>query len=105
MLNIKNLLIRSDSQLCVRHIEKKFLKRSGYECTDSKLIFRLEQIGELIKYFDCFNIEYISRIFNVEADSFVKYAKIAKRPIRCLPSSWLLTGGVDTVKEFYEEGN
>ena len=86
-IGVKDLHIKSDSQLCVRHIEKKCLNRKGYECSDPKLLIRLSIVEKLIKQLDSFDIEHISRNLNTTADALVRSATASKKPI-CLPSCW-----------------
>ncbi len=84
---VKNLTIKSDSELCVRQILKNCLGRNGYACADLKLMPRLDIVKELISEFHFFDIIHVKRGFNSEADDAADKAVKAKKLIP-LPSSW-----------------
>jgi probable phosphoglycerate mutase len=86
-IGYKSLKIISDSQLTVRHIEKACLGRKGYECSDPKLVKRLQIVKELISNFDSFDIVHTKRENNKEADALVR-AATAKGVKIVLPSEW-----------------
>ena len=83
---VRRLKIKTDSELCVRQILKGCLDRPGYNCSDPKLIQRMQVVKELISNFAFFDIEHVRRGFNSEADDAAEQCKKeAKVP---LPSTW-----------------
>ena len=61
----KILLIQSDSELMVRHVNGE------YKCRDSKLIPLLEEVKNLAKHFEDFLLFHVKREQNERADEVV----------------------------------
>ncbi len=86
-LGHNTLRIISDSELCVKHIQKEVLNWPGYTCSDPKLRWRLDIVKNLVKKLDYFRIEHTRRDNNKIADALVRSATKAEIKVP-LPSSW-----------------
>jgi ribonuclease HI len=61
-LGIRRLLIRGDSQLMAKQVQKE------YGCNDDKMSDYLAEVWRMEKFFDGFEVRYIPRLNNWDAD-------------------------------------
>jgi transposase InsO family protein len=61
-LGIRQLLIRGDSQLVAKQVQK------GYDCNDDKMADYLAEVRRMEKFFDGFKVWYVPRLDNRDTD-------------------------------------
>jgi ribonuclease H / adenosylcobalamin/alpha-ribazole phosphatase len=61
-LSIRWLLIRGDFQLVAKQIQKE------YDCNNDKMVEYLEEVRRMKKFFDGFEVRYVQRLDNRDAD-------------------------------------
>jgi ribonuclease HI len=61
-LGIRRLLIRGDSQLVVKQVQKVYIRN------DDKMVDYLAEVWRMEKFFDCFKVRYVPRLHNRDAD-------------------------------------
>jgi ribonuclease HI len=61
-LGIRRLLIRGDSQLVAKQVQKE------YDCNSDKMAEYLTEVRRLEKFFDGFEVRYVPRLDNRDAD-------------------------------------
>jgi ribonuclease HI len=61
-LGIRRLLIRGDSQLVAKQMQKE------YDCNSDKMVEYLAEVRRLEKFFDDFKVRYVPRLDNRDAD-------------------------------------
>jgi ribonuclease HI len=61
-LSIRRLLIRGDSQLVARQVQKE------YDCNNDKMAEYLEEVSRMEKFVDGFEVRYVPRLDNRDAD-------------------------------------
>jgi ribonuclease HI len=61
-LSIRQLLIRGDSQLVARQVQKE------YDCNNDKIVMFLAKMCRMEKFFDRFEVRYVPRLDNRDAD-------------------------------------
>jgi ribonuclease HI len=61
-LGIRRLLIRGDSQLVAKQVQKE------YDCNSDKMAEYLAEVQRLEKFFDGFEVQYVPRLDNRDAD-------------------------------------
>jgi ribonuclease HI len=61
-LGIRRLLIRGDSQLVAKHVQKE------YDCNNDKMAEYLAEVRRLEKLFNGFEVRYVPRLDNRDAD-------------------------------------
>jgi ribonuclease HI len=61
-LGIRRLLIRGDSQLVAKQVQKE------YNCNNDKMAEYLAEVRRLEKFFDGFEVRYVPRLDNRDAD-------------------------------------
>jgi ribonuclease HI len=61
-LGIQRLLIRGDSQLMAKQVQKE------YDCNDDKMADYLAEVRRIEKFFDGFEVRYVPRLDNRDAD-------------------------------------
>jgi ribonuclease HI len=61
-LGIRRLLIRGDSQLVAKQVQKE------YDCNNDKMVEYLAEVRRLEKFFDDFEVRYVPRLDNRDAD-------------------------------------
>jgi ribonuclease HI len=61
-LGIRRLLIRGDSQLVAKQVQKE------YDCNSDKMAEYLAEVRRLEKFFDGFEVRYVPRLDNQDAD-------------------------------------
>jgi ribonuclease HI len=61
-LGIRRLLIRGDSQLVTKQVQKE------YDCNNDKMAEYLAEVRRLEKFFDDFEVRYVPRLNNQDAD-------------------------------------
>jgi ribonuclease HI len=61
-LGIRRLLIRRDSQLVAKQVQKE------YDCNNDKMTEYLAEVQRLEKFFDGFEVRYVPRLDNRDAD-------------------------------------
>jgi ribonuclease HI len=61
-LGIRRLLIRGDSQLFAKQVQKE------YDCNNDKMAEYLAEVRRLEKFFDGFEVRYVPRLDNRDAD-------------------------------------
>jgi ribonuclease HI len=61
-LGIQQLLIRGDSQLVAKQVQKE------YDCNNDKMIDYLAEVHMMEKFFDEFELRYVPRLDNRDAD-------------------------------------
>jgi ribonuclease HI len=61
-LSIRRLLIRGDSQLVAKQVQKE------YDCNDNKMTNYLAEVRRMEKFFDGFEVGYVPRLDNRDAD-------------------------------------
>jgi ribonuclease HI len=61
-LGIRRLLIRGDSQLVAKQVQKE------YDCNDDKTADYLAEVRRMEEFFDGFEVRYVPRLDNRDAD-------------------------------------
>jgi ribonuclease HI len=61
-LGIQHLLIRGDSHLVAKQVQKE------YDCSNAKMAEYLAEVRRMEKYFDGFEVRYVPRLDNRDAD-------------------------------------
>jgi ribonuclease HI len=61
-LGVRRLLIRGDSQLVAKQVQKE------YDCNNDKMAKYLAEVRRLEKFFDGFEVRYVPRLNNWDAD-------------------------------------
>jgi hypothetical protein len=61
-LGIQWLLIRRDSQLVAKQVQKE------YDCNDNKMVYYLAEVQRMEKFFDGFKVRYVPHLDNRDAD-------------------------------------
>jgi hypothetical protein len=61
-LSIRRLLIRGDSQLVAKQVQKE------YDCNNDKMAEYLAEVRRMEKFFDGFEVRYVPRLDNCDAD-------------------------------------
>jgi ribonuclease HI len=61
-LSIQQLLIRGDSQLIVKQVQKE------YDCNNDKTVEYLAKVRKMEKFFDGFEVQYVPHLNNRDAD-------------------------------------
>jgi ribonuclease HI len=61
-LSIQQLLIRGDSQLIVKQVQKE------YDCNNDKTVEYLAEVRRMEKFFDGFEVQYVPHLNNRDAN-------------------------------------
>jgi ribonuclease HI len=77
-LGIRRLLIREDSQLVAKQVQKE------YDCNSDKMAEYLAEVRRLEKFFDGFEVRYVPRLDNRDAFSMDRFFQSANSA-RCYP--------------------
>jgi ribonuclease HI len=87
-LGYDELELRSDSELCIKHIEYKVFGKvdTGYECRKDTLTPLLRVVTDLAKQYTWFRIIHVPRTENREADALTHLAATRKEIVK--PSKW-----------------
>jgi ribonuclease HI len=64
-LSIRRLLIRGDSQLVAKQVQKE------YDCNNDKMTEYLAEVHMMKKFFDVFDVRYVPRLDNCDVDHLV----------------------------------